>query len=284
MALPRHKSNPIRRISKDVTRESRVILTKASKIRCTKSQNLPVKVCGSLAQAIAGSIVHTNAARTLNARAISLAKSDAAHLLGDVLQPEYHKTETLVARCLHFFIDLISIIRKEQNLSIDTIRACLEAQRIVQTQLNGIQRSYKIDKLIFCGIGWITTLYEADFSKTPSPFTVLVQGSCDSFQETSVDASFSRRSIAELMFGLGDILPTPQLYIASDSVKTDRSSVFHVASLNAATLRNVGHIEFEWTDTIGCHLEFDPTNLRIKLYRFPSLCELHRTKGSIMIP
>lgn len=215
---------------------------------------------------------------------IAFKDSEAAPLLLDLLEPGFREHDPETTRALYFFREVATILQKNASLSIEALGSNLIEGSILKAPENESDQ-VKVKKLTFAAVGWITTLYEADYAKDSDPFAVYIRGSaCESFQASSVDSSRSGRSIAELLFGFGEILPFPRIEGYQDEGQQVKAGEFHVASLNAATLRKVGHIQFEWTDTIGCHLEFDPAHLTIKLYRFPSLCVLHQTKGSVLIP
>lgn len=221
----------------------------------------------------------------LGIRAQILAEKEATALLDALIHPSFHPNESLAIRTLFFFNDVAASLRKDGRVSFQALGACLAEQRVLVHRSIGELDDCSLEKLLFIAVGWITTLYEADYERSAEPFAIHIRGSaCESFQVSTVDSSMAGRSVAELLLSFGDILPFPRIGGFLDDRQESESGVFHVASLNAATLRRVGNLQFEWTDTIGCHLEFDPAHLTIKLYRFPSLCELHRSKSSILIP
>ncbi|KAB5583447.1 hypothetical protein GE09DRAFT_1078943 [Coniochaeta sp. 2T2.1] len=76
----------------------------------------------------------------------------------------------------------------------------------------------------------------------------------------------------------GQLLPEPrhQAYgIRTQFSKTVGTvEQVYASSLSAYSLRNIGKISFEWTDTLSNHLTFLPLSRTLLLFRYPSFCTM----------
>lgn len=55
---------------------------------------------------------------------------------------------------------------------------------------------------------------------------------------------------------------------------TRETDSLYESSLNIYSLRYFGHVTIHWVDTISEHLQFNPANRRLSLFRFPTFCAL----------
>ncbi|KAH6649418.1 hypothetical protein F5144DRAFT_479266 [Chaetomium tenue] len=54
----------------------------------------------------------------------------------------------------------------------------------------------------------------------------------------------------------------------------DTSEALEVACLNYASLRDIAKINLDWVTDLTSHLDFDATNRRLSVYKFPTFCAL----------
>ena len=66
-----------------------------------------------------------------------------------------------------------------------------------------------------------------------------------------------------------------------ESAKQD-STALYVSSLDYASLKMISKVQLVWTDNLTSHLDFDPTNRQLSVFRFPSFCALGALKESNM--
>lgn len=60
------------------------------------------------------------------------------------------------------------------------------------------------------------------------------------------------------------------------AIETDS---LYESSLNIYLLRYFGHVTIQWINTISEHLQFNPANRRLSLFRFPTFCGLLAIHG-----
>ncbi|KAL8861044.1 MAG: hypothetical protein Q9178_002557 [Gyalolechia marmorata] len=63
--------------------------------------------------------------------------------------------------------------------------------------------------------------------------------------------------------------------IGSHGSTVQGSTALYVSSLNYASLKMIGKVQLAWVDNLTSHLDFDPTNRRLSLFKFPSYCAVN---------
>ena len=56
------------------------------------------------------------------------------------------------------------------------------------------------------------------------------------------------------------------------------STALYVSSLNYASLKMISKVQLVWTDNLTSHLDFDPTNRQLSVFKFPSYCAISALK------
>jgi hypothetical protein len=72
--------------------------------------------------------------------------------------------------------------------------------------------------------------------------------------------------------------------IGSHSNSTQHSTALYVSSLNYASLKMFGKVQLAWVDNLTSHLDFDSTNRRLSIFKFPSYCAISALKHSDVPP
>jgi hypothetical protein len=62
------------------------------------------------------------------------------------------------------------------------------------------------------------------------------------------------------------------------------STALYVSSLNYASLKMIGKVQLTWVDNLTGHLDFDPTNRRLSIFKFPTYCAISTLKNSNVTP
>ncbi len=184
---------------------------------------------------------------------------------------------------VYFFAALADLLRNSANTSIDYLTPQLIDGQVLLPKPHSDLVAHSIQRWMFVAIGWITTLYTPSLQSIQDnePFVVDTKNSM-CFQVPTLDSSLSRRSIAEMLRNLGEIMPSRSWEDNHQGHIESSSNVLQVASLNASTLMRVGNIKIEWTDNISCHLEFESAGPLIRIFRFPSFCSMHSTENSVL--
>lgn len=133
-------------------------------------------------------------------------------------------------------------------------------------------------QVVFKAISWVTTLFETTESTSGSRLEIHVPDGAMSLRR-SLPMDMSRRPISRLILELGPLLRGPDKVLAT--AQHDLVSLLYVSSLNVASLQRVSKINIEWTNSLGCHLMFDPLKRLLLLYRFPTFCALSLAPGSL---
>lgn len=67
--------------------------------------------------------------------------------------------------------------------------------------------------------------------------------------------------------------------IGSHGSGSPDSTALYVSSLNYASLKMFGKVQLAWVDNLTSHLDFDPTNRQLSIFKFPSYCAVNTLKG-----
>lgn len=60
-----------------------------------------------------------------------------------------------------------------------------------------------------------------------------------------------------------------------NSGSTRDPKLLYLSTLNYTSLKTIGKIRIKWVEDLSSHLEFDPKNRSLSLFRFPSFCALN---------
>ncbi|KAH8813002.1 hypothetical protein F5884DRAFT_856290 [Xylogone sp. PMI_703] len=199
-----------------------------------------------------------------------------------------HQSEQ--ARLIRFMTEVVRQLRHNPRGSINFIERKLREKRVMKEVVEGDKQAESWTACVFAVVGWATRLYKPD-PQEELPLAIDTQHA-PCFSAPNIPKSFASRSVAEIVDNMGDILPvpaptsTPRGYtiLAPGNGDSESSTVLYVASLNFHTLSQLGSIRIAWVDTVTAHLNFDITNLTLFLFRFPSFCQLHATRHSIVAP
>lgn len=174
-------------------------------------------------------------------------------------------------------VDLLCVIfdlfheSKKTGLSIDEVLEALYRHYGVAEQ----RPSKEAQHLIFAVIGWFTMLFRADLSnETIGKCDLKIEAPARNHNHSLRPTDLARRPIASglLKSVYGSLLP--QSDSNSPLNGTEDHRMLHVSSTNYFSLSIIGKIKVEWVDTLGSHLEFDPLQRTLYLFRLPSFCAL----------
>lgn len=118
-----------------------------------------------------------------------------------------------------------------------------------------------------------------------SKFTLKTDGYKTSLQTQVFDTQsqdldeYKDHSLYFLLGRFGKLIPDPPL---RQQPEVRPSEWIVVPFVCYQTLRAVCHVEIEYVDALGMHLEFDRSRRVLKIFRFPSFCRLmykHKQRG-----
>lgn len=134
--------------------------------------------------------------------------------------------------------------------------------------------------IVFSILGWQTMLFRpAPMGPNPDRFTIDdeqdgYRGQAYLSLQQNMDTG-SRETLSELLMGFGMLLPSKNLCLSDD---TEEQKAFHqqldinAKRFNANLLVSVAGIRIKWTDSLACHMEYNPAMKELYLFRFPSFC------------
>jgi len=200
-------------------------------------------------------------------------KAQPQELFSVVSIPE-HSAEHL---CLAIWRE-VAAAASSPKASVDTILSSLLHQRLLKadTDEGTVIRSRN---LVFTIVGWQTMLYKSAVDTCP-PAQLAIVDETDQYRGRGhIKLRESQRScgkpLHELLLGFGVMLPPREpIGMETHEVREALRKYTRVSpkSFNAHLLAKISGISIRWTDSLACHLEFDPSKCYLYLFRFPSFC------------
>jgi hypothetical protein len=167
--------------------------------------------------------------------------------------------------------------------SIESIVTQLQAKDLIRMD-NDTDALSLARNLVFAIIGWQTMLYKPDMGSC-SPDQLAIVDETDghrgfAYMDLRQGQRASRKVLHEFFMGFGVLLPSSNFdALPSDDENLKRASLktksLSPKLMNAQLLVGVGSIQLKWTDSLACHLEFDPNANTLYLFRFPTFCAIH---------
>lgn len=91
-----------------------------------------------------------------------------------------------------------------------------------------------------------------------------------------MEAECAGNSLHEFLMGFGVLLPTKNLCLDDEPDELEafnQLTFINPGEFNAYLLSSLGHVQVKWVDTLSCHMEFNPREKMLYLFRFPSFCQ-----------
>lgn len=195
----------------------------------------------------------------------------------DNLHADFCKHHATFDRIVFLLVEVTRILINDPFTSLSGIIQLLFENSILVRRNDLSEIDERTRRCIFAAVGWITMLYKPCTAEQYGPLAVESHGA-PCLSVSKVDVFLTRRPIVEMLrnMGGGEILPLNSWDPA------DNPKILHVASMNIATLEKVGTIKLHWTDVFSAHLDFDPATSTLRLFRLPSICQLHGTDHSVL--
>lgn len=171
-------------------------------------------------------------------------------------------------------------------LSMARIIQKLEAKKVLCPAVN-IQCHSNAHGLTFSLIGWLLLLYVPARKARPNEMQAAEQR-IRSGLRYKVSPELVNRPLDELLRSFGNILPRREEQRDSAVASTDLEEArvkLEVTHLNAAALKTMANIQIRWVDTLGEHLEFNPSDEKgpsVGVFKCPSFCRLYQSDSSIL--
>lgn len=171
-------------------------------------------------------------------------------------------------------------------LSMARIIQKLEAKKVLCPAVN-IQCHSNAHGLAFSLIGWLLLLYVPAKKARPNEMQAAEQR-IRSGLRYKVSPELVNRPLDELLRSFGNILPRREEQRDSAVASTDLEEArvkLEVTHLNAAALKTMANIQIRWVDTLGEHLEFNPSDEKgpsVGVFKCPSFCRLYQSDSSIL--
>ncbi len=183
----------------------------------------------------------------------------------------------MVAECWPWFNAVSFAVRKlkDENSSIEDVWDCLGPPPS-GTNITMPDTPEETAGLIavFSVLCWGTMTLQPRLSWTDfkgSPSLMLHQQQLD---QPGLKMDFVRRPIPAIFRQFQRTMPRTRWRHPISESKDDGSTVLHVNSLNYKSLRVIGKIHLVWVNNLTSHLDFDATNRRLSIFKFPSFCAL----------
>ncbi len=209
-------------------------------------------------------------ARFLQAQLEAVVDDRARERFSAVLAADFCPQLNESTRVLKFLVAIATHFRESPKSSLKSAVRHFTTQKILKGELDP---SNDTTACVFAGIGWITKLYTPDL-RADGPLTI-VKKKEPCFQDPQMDVKLAARSITELLRSLGGLLPVRSMAEAP-------VNIVQLASINYATLSQIGGIQIAWSDTLSAHLNFDPATSTLFLFRLPSFCVVHDTADTLL--
>jgi hypothetical protein len=166
------------------------------------------------------------------------------------------------------------------DCSIDNIVTRLLNEQLIR--MDDDEALGRARNLVFTIVGWQTMLYRPDMGSYPQGQLCIVDETDGhrghAYMNLQQDQGASRSPLHEFLMGFGVLLPCRNFSaLATDDDKKALATknVVSPDSFNAHLLTSVGGFHIKWTDSLACHLEFDPDSNTLYLFRFPTFCAIH---------
>ncbi|KAM0456588.1 hypothetical protein ACHAPV_005092 [Trichoderma viride] len=198
----------------------------------------------------------------------------------DSLDPNFCIGHEKRIRVLGFVTKVAELLRESPHGSIQFIAKKLADNAVSNASENSRVPSDTCAACIFACVGWATSMYKAD-PQQGKPLAIDTQGA-PCFSAPDLLRSFVTRSVAEILGNMGDDVLPRRSSTSTPLLETKPPSKLYVARLNFATLSQLADAKIVWIDTVSGHLNFDMANQTLFLFRFPSFCELHASRNSVM--
>jgi hypothetical protein len=94
----------------------------------------------------------------------------------------------------------------------------------------------------------------------------------DTFRTVSLDL-FSKRPIGKLFRGFR--ISSQDIVSESSNPYARLDGTLHASSVNFHSLQTIAKLRFIWVDTLAAHLDWNPQERTVSIFRFPSTCVMH---------
>jgi hypothetical protein len=170
----------------------------------------------------------------------------------------------------------------KNNASIHSIVTNLLSEGLISVDDDDNEALDCAINLVFAIIGWQTMLYKPDMGSCSRNQLAIVDETDGhrgyAYMELRQSQVASTKPLHQFLMGFGVLLPCYNFSaLNSDDDKRAVATTKTVSpeSLNAHILNSAGSIQFKWTDSLACHLEFDVLSSTLYLFRFPTFCAIH---------
>ena len=137
---------------------------------------------------------------------------------------------------------------------------------------------------VFAFLGCFSMLWKAHPDNTDATTVRIVRnGQNASFRDRGSIDLLCRRPISAFLRDYFNTLPLINTSIIQQQSSYDASSQIHASSVSFWALQKISRITITWTDDMGQHLDFNPANRRLFLFRYPHFCALGCIPGSTTI-
>ena len=181
---------------------------------------------------------------------------------------------------LAIWSEILLILSRKCSNSIDGIVEELLARKLLEFDAHSTTSTHEFPSharyLVFAIIGWQTMLFRPDKLSYPTNCFGIVDetNGFRGHRHTQLfqpDSAYGK-PLHELLLGFGLMLPPKDLQTNSAEDKAKGRSVFNSKSFNAYLLTTICDIQLVWTDSLACHLEFDPSANMLYIFKYPSFC------------
>ena len=179
------------------------------------------------------------------------------------------------------------MVATERDLSLANIVHELKHRKMIRT--NDQLTLHLAVQLVFMLLGWLTMLYDPKLDPDKDRLQIETVGKVSSRLLRSQalhshDQNFEQvhQPLTHMFRIFGNIIPQPDLTVDPSVLsQQDCTGYLMVSYLSYHTLAKVAKIKIEWVDSLSLHLEFVESRRVLKVFRFPSFCQLvYSAKGN----
>ena len=179
--------------------------------------------------------------------------------------------------CWPWFMAVTSAVQllKSEESSVEDVweKIIFSASKDISTPPPAIEKTACLIA-IFSVLCWATMALQPKLD-----WAVFKDGPCLMVEQQRPDQpglkmELVRRPITSLFRVFRRTMSTSRWWTPIGSTETRSSTALHVSSLNYASLNVIGKINIIWVDSISSHLDFNPANRQLSIFKFPSFCAL----------
>ncbi|EHK20634.1 uncharacterized protein TRIVIDRAFT_69156 [Trichoderma virens Gv29-8] len=193
-----------------------------------------------------------------------------------LIDQEYILHEQPFEKIVQLCYEVADVLREHGAISINKIVQKMQGKKIIRVDTD---QSYDSYGLIFSILGWLSLLYIPAIQDQSGEMRIITQSTQLTIKD-KIPTELVSRPLDELLRKFGELLPIrdigrnePVSQINAQAATPTRLEVSH---MNVATLKDMANMQIIWVDSLSEHLEFDPAQPSLSLFKCPSFCRIQK--------